>query len=181
MSSRERLILAPLVILFTYGISVACPVDLRCDCSTLDPAQSFRAEDSVFVGRVVSIEKKPFGEIVNFEVRRSLNGDFGDTVSLYQDPSNCDVQFEKNKRYLVYARSIGGRLSASSCSKTKVLNSYARLRNRFTVQQFITSRQHSYSQIALITFASVTLSISLGFLLPRLVRRRWRGRTPEIF
>src|SRR5512138_215003 len=117
MRWTKILILATVVVLFAYGSSYGC------ECQTLTTEDSFRSADSIFMGRVISIEPSGLCNKVTFDVSRSLKGNVENTISLYQAPLHRDVQFELDGRYLVFANTVEGRPSASSCSATRLLNS----------------------------------------------------------
>ncbi|PWT89597.1 MAG: hypothetical protein C5B55_11120 [Blastocatellia bacterium] len=172
MHSSKTLLNAAIVILALYGISYAC------ECRTMSTEESFRQADAVFVGKVVSIE--PFGpwQKVTFDVNWQSKGDSSSDVSLYQASSPIDFQFDTDRTYFVFANKSDGRLFASRCSGTRV---YSRCGNGgVTARVFRVAdvsmghREYSYTEMALITGISVSLSMSLGFILGRL-RRRLNG------
>ena len=170
MHSSKTVLPALIVLLFAYSVAYGC------DCATLNSEESFRQAESVFQGRVIRIEPIGSDQKVTFEVRRFLKGGSTDYVSLYQEGSNCDFQFVEGWSYLVYADEVGGKLSASTCSRTMVFNYHrcgsGRWESRDAVYLgMLRERGFGYGEIALITAICVSLSMSAGFITTRLWRR----------
>jgi len=143
---------------------------------TLSSEESFDAAESVFIGRVAEIEPVGSWQRVTFNVKRSFKGDPGNSVSLFQGPFDLDMQFESDRNYIVFANRSGGRLFASSCSRTRLLGPpqwFVEQRPGFHHFGMWRPRYFSYSEIAFITALCVTLSISSGIVFTRLWKR-WK-------
>ena len=94
------------------------------------PCQATWTADAVFAGTVISIDRvdqsDEFGArsvLVRFNVDRVFVGAVARSVEMPGNAMNtCSYRFEAGKKYLVYAtRDEGGRLSAGSCSRTRLL------------------------------------------------------------
>ena len=88
----------------------------------------FERAKVVFIGRMVSHT----GVEQHFEVARVLKGDTTGAIVLHQGAidadtgtrvlTSCEYEFELGKEYLVYAFDVGGSLSTSYCSRTRLLD-----------------------------------------------------------
>lgn len=85
------------------------------------PTEKLNQHSAVFLGKVVDIDKVLFKRNyeVEFKVEKSWKGVVQNKVKIYtaRDSATCGDNFEKNKRYIVYAEyGENGLLSTSSCS-----------------------------------------------------------------
>lgn len=123
------------ILLFTVPRSVRA-----CMCPMIEPDGAYQNAAVVFTGtakkitelnRVVregSLDLSPAGRIVRFAVEEYFKGGADAEIELRGGNSSCDINFESGKRYLVYAspNPQTGALGAFSCSRTRLLDDYAK-------------------------------------------------------
>lgn len=108
----RRLLFSTLVLFLMLG---AGGTALGCDCLTLSPSESFKEADFVFEGLLIGSNQSGHDIAYEFRVRKVLKGAHVANVTLIEGLSNCDANFSPSIIYRVYARSVEGRLSSSSC------------------------------------------------------------------
>jgi len=161
------------VILVAMLIAMASVSALACDCLTISASESYKIADTVFVGKVISVERSDSSTNTTFEVRHSLKGSPVNTV-VVSGLTDCDAQFYLGWTYVVYAEQIEGRMLASSCLSTKPIDVPDELRvKRKSVRCRYHERYRSYESIAVVTGACVMLSLSVGLLVGA-IRKRFR-------
>ncbi len=129
-----KIILSSAIVLFLYNITYACSC-----AATPSPRQALKEAKAVFVGEVVSKEvfevKDEYGVQpvvrVKFIVSRVWKGVEGTEVIVNTSGYNpaCGFNFEKGKKYLVYAYPDRWKLNVfetNICNRTKELRSAAR-------------------------------------------------------
>jgi hypothetical protein len=95
-----------------------------CSCVPPEPPVSaLAAADSVFAGRVTTIENRGDSVAVTFDVSTVWKGSTSTTIAVRTalDDAVCGVEFQANQDYIVYATGSGADLAASLCSRTQPL------------------------------------------------------------
>jgi hypothetical protein len=114
-----------IVLLLGLMVIAARRESLACSCARTNPCQAAGHADSVFSGTVSSIEMVPANEsstqlfIVRINVEQAFVNAPRPVASLTMDISSCTFSFELGQRYLVYANNRSGKLTTSSCSRTR--------------------------------------------------------------
>lgn len=115
------------VALLALALAVAPDSASACSCAPPPPvAEAVEQADAVFVGEVVTVEvveKLPHANRLRatLRVEAAVKGDLGDEMAMtFEDGCcYCEFQFEKGKRYLVYAdRNEDGELRTSICHRS---------------------------------------------------------------
>ena len=130
------------LLLFLFGLFFNVEYISACTCAdTPSVAQARRDASFVFLGKIVDTKyqkskanpkgQEPDEELtMQFEVERWWKGERTSEITLfvgiYQSPNlsvsvdSCAFQFEKGKRYIVYAKDIykDGKVRAMYCSRT---------------------------------------------------------------
>lgn len=152
-------------------VAIASVSVFACDCVDKSAAESFAFSDVVFIGEVRSVDRPAW--TTTFEVRHWLKGEKTDPVVVTSSGSDCDMWFYPGLTYIVYSREFEGRLKASICSNTKVID-YPRFQlQRRPPQCDFVERRRTYGEIAVITGTCVVLSLGLGALVGA-IRNRLR-------
>jgi len=197
MSFMRKIFLAVVMMLISVTAGFAY-------CLGSDPAQNFERADAVFLGQAVR-GNDPYGEHT-FRVLKSWKGINEPRVVINGGSYGCPgaYAFQLGEVYVVYARQSDDGLTTSNCSGNReVVNAAEQLRDlqdrpaiavmppfryggygywssaRLMTGDPIPVRtpQRSFLNMALVTGASVSFFLSLGFALPRLSRRLgFRGR-----
>jgi hypothetical protein len=119
-----------------------------CSCARIEPDTAYQQAFLIFTGTAEEItwptreaiqDGKPVldpdgrptfyseGYVARFSVQEYFKGDSGTKLELRGSGTTCDVGFEVGKRYLVYAsQNNKGGLGAFSCSRTMLLDDYAK-------------------------------------------------------
>lgn len=99
-----------------------------CSCASTNPCQATGYADSIFSGRVASVEMLPPAEstpeqriVVRINVEHGFVNAPGPVAILSMDFSSCTFSFKVGQQYLVYANNRSGKLTTSSCSRTRPL------------------------------------------------------------
>lgn len=115
--------------------------------------KGFKEADFIFYGEVVEfidreidgyseifgwenpndLKEKTNGHFPLFDLKKTLKGKnlnlSKETIQIYQDWSNCDMIFEKNKKYVVFGYlDKDGKLRTSICAPNRVIKSKKDLR-----------------------------------------------------
>lgn len=122
--------LIPLVIGFFCGIAFLStkwfmPQVAACDCvPSGSPIQEADASESVFVGKVETIEQGKENYVVVLKVSKRWKGDLSPEITVYTPlhEASCGFKFEKGKEYLVYSKKENGLPMVTICSRTKLLS-----------------------------------------------------------
>lgn len=114
--------------LFLVVMSAAlAPSTYACSCLPHEPPQqALQAADAVFAGRVLHIDHLPDHNVqVALEVEEQWKGNLGSRVELItaDNSAACGVNFEKEKRYVVYAGRYEDSLRTGLCDRTAPLES----------------------------------------------------------
>lgn len=99
---------------------IAGQTALACDCSTPSPSETFKRATIVFEGEVVRATERPKAEYT-FTVTKWLKGLAVKKVTIGGRGTNCDMHFDYDTVYRVYAYSFEGKLISEQCSGNKVL------------------------------------------------------------
>jgi len=111
---------------------------MACGCGgVMSSITAFKNSDLVFVGKIVSADppKAPprknvpgYGSgassgaaIVTFEVTHMYSGSAAPRIVIVNGGVDCDEPFAKNEVWLVYAKLQNGRVTASKCSRTRLV------------------------------------------------------------
>jgi hypothetical protein len=124
--------------LFTAALLTVPSSAEACSCGgTIPSSVAFRASTVVFVGTVervdppqrwsrtnadgsiTSLESGP--EVVTFAVTRGFRGVAETRVRIKRISGTCDIAFGLEETWLVYASEEGGDITASLCSRTRLL------------------------------------------------------------
>ncbi len=112
-----------------------------CVCGRIEPDAAYQNAFLVFTGAVEKVtdvrrevgqEGKPLlssdGPVTRVAVEEYFKGSGGPEIELHGSNTSCDINFEAGKRYIVYASRNGqtGELGAFTCSRTRLLDDYAR-------------------------------------------------------
>ena len=87
------------------------------------PTTALEQSAAVFIGRVVSVEKRGSSNKFQFKVSTKWKGVEGNTASIVSNESSeaCGIKFDSNRDYLVYAFKNKGdnQLRTNLCTRTK--------------------------------------------------------------
>ena len=130
MSNPLRWLVMLVVVLGLAAVRPGCV--FACSCVPPgSPAEERAASAAVFSGKVVDVDV-PGGTITNsadpvkvtLEVLRVWKGPAQPTlvVTTARDSASCGFNFTQGQEYLVYARGTATDLSASLCSRTRLLS-----------------------------------------------------------
>lgn len=92
-----------------------------CSCARAgSPCEGVGQADSVFVGRVVSVESSGLGGTVDLAVVEPFRGGLNWQVRIDNGPGNCAYSFTAGESYLVYThKTPDGRMGTSMCTRTR--------------------------------------------------------------
>lgn len=126
----------------TVLVLISAPHSARaCVCGAIEPDAAYQDAFLVFTGTVEKVTEltreivqdgKRFpgydGHVVRIAVEEFFKGTGGTEIELRSGNTSCDIGFEAGKRYIVYASQNGqtGALGAFSCSRTRLLDDYAK-------------------------------------------------------
>ena len=99
---------------------IAGQTTLACDCLSLSPAESFKRAHVVFEGEIVRTTKGPYAEYT-FTVSKLLKGSPVTEVTIVWGGTDCDMHFDSDVVYRVYATTFEGKLRTNQCSGNKVV------------------------------------------------------------
>lgn len=106
---------------------------LSCTCIGSNPCGTDRSAEAVFVGvaeRDEMVRVRGVARIVHtFAVIENLRGELPGKVEVATGLESCDAVFEKGKSYLVFVRSIDGRLETNLCAGNRPLDRAAAARS----------------------------------------------------
>jgi hypothetical protein len=115
-----------IVILIGFVVLAARRDSFACSCGITNPCQAAGYADSIFSGTVSSVEMVADSNPQEFVVRINVDQAFVNaprpTAILIMDVSSCTYSFKVGQPYLVYADNKSGKLTTSSCSRTRPLN-----------------------------------------------------------
>jgi len=129
-----------LVLALTVLISVSHSLR-ACVCGAIEPDAAYQNAFLVFTGTVEKVTEltresvhdgKPVmaseGRVTRITVEEYFKGSGGPEIELRGANTSCDIGFEAGKRYIVYASQNRqtGALEAFSCSRTRLLDDYAK-------------------------------------------------------
>ena len=112
-----------------------------CVCGAIEPDAAYQNAFLVFTGTVEKVTElnrdvvhdgktlqTSDGRIVRITVEEYFKGTGGAEIELRGENTSCDIGFEAGKRYIIYATRNGqtGALGAFSCSRTRLLDDYAK-------------------------------------------------------
>jgi hypothetical protein len=134
--------LSAVVLALTAIMFVSVSPSVRaCMCPGIEPDLAYQNASVVFMGTVEKITeltreivhegipaRASDGRIVRITVEEYFKGTGGPEIELRGNNTSCDISFEAGKRYIVYAsqNSQTGALQAFSCSRTRLLDDYAK-------------------------------------------------------
>ncbi len=103
------------MMLLTAGDALAC----KC-AKTFAPGDT-APYAAVFAGRVAKIDERIKDRVIHFEIESVWKGDILAETPIYVGRTSCDLDFEKNTRYLVYAvnHTEDARLRTHACTRTQ--------------------------------------------------------------
>lgn len=103
-------------ILFAAGAAVAQAKD--------SPSALFAGADIVFDGRLEKVASSPSGSVATFFVNRVIKGGAARATALrVQEPAeNRCHSLQKDHRYLIYGRKIGGQIWVDPCEGSKLFS-----------------------------------------------------------
>lgn len=98
---------------------------LACSCARTNACQAAGHADAVFTGTVASVEmvseSNPQSVVVRINVEQAFVNAPPPVATLTMDISGCTFSFKAGQQYLVYAYNRSGKLTTSSCSRTRPL------------------------------------------------------------
>jgi hypothetical protein len=153
-----------LVGIFIAAVSVPC---LACWCRESNTKANFEQADVVFTGRVVNVYRSYPSEKTLFDVTESAKGSAHSQIEI--DGSLCDVHLIPGMNYVVYAEELEGRLWALSCGGTRELDVPV---NTLEIGCDVTELRPSFAETAIVTAICVSLSLSIGYLVSSLRKRK---------
>lgn len=114
--------------IFLIVVSIASvPLTYACSCMPpAPPQQALQDADAVFAGRVLRIDDLPDQNVqIILEVEEQWKGNPGSRVKLTtaNNSAACGFNFDKEKRYVVYARRYENSLHTGLCDRTAPLES----------------------------------------------------------
>jgi hypothetical protein len=98
-----------------------------CKCMLVPPGEAAAQASAVFEGRVVEVADVAGAEMprrsVSMRVVRVWKGMHGERtmVTTASDSAACGIEFVRDQNYLVYASAQDDGLSATSCSRTRLI------------------------------------------------------------
>lgn len=170
MKSLKILSLASFVIILAAESSFAC------SCIRSPVEEEFRNADAVFLGRVVGVGGFLSSGGARLEVEESWKGVDLDEVTVHTIPNTCAFSFKEGETYVIFAgRSPEGKLGTWACSNS----TNVKYRHAAEVLPYLERLEPiplarspaDYRGVGLITALCVLLSIAVGFLMKKLVRR----------
>jgi hypothetical protein len=159
------------LVILTLSVVNKC---LACDCALLSEQERLKNADAVFVGKVIGVEASGSNTKFIFQVAKSIKGANPVEVTILGGESDCDFSFCPGTVYVVYARRFDGRLIAGACSGTAALSltdDNVRSPAGTPAPPAASLPHNEYRDVAVITGASVLLSLLIGFLIMNLRRR----------
>lgn len=102
---------------------VVAPNAFACRCVTPDMEDSYASAQTVVTGRVLEVAPLPDfdGSISIVEVTHSWKQKTEPNIAVIS-VTNCSISFEKNQRYVIFARAeTYGLYSADKCSGTTLI------------------------------------------------------------
>ena len=153
-------------------IAIASIGVFACDCLDKSATESYANSDVVFIGEVISVDS--LASTATFEVHRQFKGAKTDKVVVFSGLTDCDMWFQPQSTYMVFAKEFEGRLRAPSCYATKAIGP-PRFESRFVLlgSDVVTEQGRNYAEIALVTITCVAVSLGVGFLVGA-IRKRFR-------
>lgn len=134
--------LSALVLALTVLMLMSAPRSARaCMCGAIEPDAAYQNAFLVFTGTVEKLTELTRevvhngktlptyeGRVARIAVEEYFKGTGGTELELRSGNTSCDIGFEAGKRYIVYASQNAqtGALGAFTCSRTRVLDDYAR-------------------------------------------------------
>lgn len=135
---------------------IAGQTALACDCSTPLPSESFKRAAIVFEGEVVRATERPRAEYT-FTVSKLLKGSPVKEVTIGGRGTNCDMHFDYDVVYRVYAYSFEGKLISEQCSGNKVLKA-----NHWPSLSYLRSDYKAVSVVAHIRIKEAEITGRIG-------------------
>ena len=140
--------------LFAVLLVITCNLKVSgCSCNQTPYLQAIENADEIFIGEIIKAERYykirsvtslfeedlEWGWKYYFEIKKKWKGSRNSRVILYRPGTSCDINFQPEIQYLVYARSIKNKKMASdyfSLPNLKRKNLYAHLCSRTTSERF---------------------------------------------
>ena len=126
---------------------VVAPSTYACSCLPPEPPQqALQDADAVFAGRVLRIESLPDHNVrVVLEVEEQWKGNLGSRVELMtaNNSAACGFNFDREKRYVVYARRYENSQHTGLCDRTAQLESAQEDLEYFGAEHLLTASSNS--------------------------------------
>ncbi|MFF2482525.1 hypothetical protein [Paenibacillus sp. NPDC058071] len=150
-------------------------------CSCVEPVltEQMKSQDAVFVGEAVSSKTKGFTAFSStldkveyeFRVAEVWKGQVTSQLKVYSTAGSdsCGMEFKQGESYLVFAKSIGGKLETGLCGGTKLLSgagaelSQLGQGSKPPALDFLTSKTSSAGAWMVTLLAVVLLAVLIGY------------------
>jgi hypothetical protein len=125
MKTAPRHVLSLTAIVFALVLLGRGGVASACSCKDLSVSEAFAQAETVFVGAVsdLGLDYSKHERVTGFNVQRVLKGAVSKRVrvvsALYE--SACGYPFARDTVYLVFTRTISGRVFTSFCAGNRAL------------------------------------------------------------
>jgi 5-hydroxyisourate hydrolase-like protein (transthyretin family) len=139
--SRHSILSVVVFALVTLVLMSTPRTTRACMCPMIEPDVAYQNASIVFTGTVDKITEltretpregqlamTSDGRIVRIAIEEYFKGTGDSEIELRGENTSCDIHFETGKRYIVYASQNAqtGALGAFSCSRTRLLEDYAK-------------------------------------------------------
>lgn len=119
-------------IIFNLSISLFKPP--ICECKTFSLQEEVLTTTTILTGKVIALKENfidapskqtgfPLSIDVTIRVETTLKGEKSKLIVVRApvDEATCGFQFQKNKKYLLFASTYEGTLSTDNCTRTQLL------------------------------------------------------------